>query len=167
MRPIASSVIVVVSSPAVPAPAERIMLLNPSCRAKSTFASVYLPRMPSRGFHSGVRAPAFGNAARTAAAVAVPSRVRRVMLPFGRVQVLWDAKVSSPKRIRHWPVAFLPILVERQSGAERRQGRDVPTRICNHFHVGRPGVGCAHHVDWHRFTGCIHHASHDNALRTR
>ena len=38
-------------------------------------------------------------------------------------------------------------------------------RICDHFHVGRPGVGRPHHVDRHFVAGCVHHASQHYALR--
>jgi hypothetical protein len=51
--------------------------------AKSTFASVYRPKMPRRGFHSVGRAPALEKAARQAAAVADSSKVRRLIFWFG------------------------------------------------------------------------------------
>src|ERR1700677_3122205 len=71
------------------------MLLNPSWMAKSTFASVYLPKMPRRGFHSFGRAPALGKAARKAAAVADPSKARRLRFPFSIRVLPLGATVSS------------------------------------------------------------------------
>jgi hypothetical protein len=60
-----------------------IDFVNEVFRSLNALASVYLPGIPRRGFHSFGRAPALGKAARNAAAVADPSKARRLIFPFG------------------------------------------------------------------------------------
>jgi hypothetical protein len=55
---------------------------------------------------------------------------------FARLRPVWECDVKRAP-----------------SGAERRQRGCVPACICDHFHVGRLGVGCSHHVDRHCVAG--------------